>query len=154
MRKLIRRGLDAYEGRQERRDEEFAELLISGTEALGHRPTLKLFTIISGTLNLIYWICVLLFPRDILDAFETIGGLGDRLVAIVLVFVFGSGLWFAYSLFRFRYPDLEKDPIEEGVLSSFAHQENSYRRFRVWLMCVVFGVLNLLALAIVEGLRL
>jgi hypothetical protein len=154
MKDLIRRGLDAYEGRHEKRDEELADLLTSGTQALEHRPTLKLFAVGLGFLNLLYWVCVVFFPRDVRSAFMTVADVDDKVATVVVLIVFGTGMWLTYSLFRFRFPDLENSPASSDVFSSFQHQENSYRRFRVWLISVVGGVLNLLALAIVEGLRL
>jgi hypothetical protein len=152
MQNLIRRALDAYEGRQEKRDREFADIMAAGEQALEHRPTLKLFAIILGSLNLLYWISVVFFPGDVFSAFSAVGDISNKAVVLMISIVFGTGAWLTYSLFRVRFPDLENYAGSTGVFSSFAHQENSYRRFRVVLVSVAGGVLNLLALAIVGGL--
>jgi hypothetical protein len=137
-----------------RRDEEFADMLIRSTEALGNRRTLWLTTIVLGSLDLVCWIAVLFFSHSVRDAFLLVDDVSDQAAGAFIMMIFGMGLWLTYCIFRFRYPDLEVSPQLDDVFSSVTHQEHSLRRFHIWLVAVVGGVLNLLALAIVQGLRL
>jgi len=153
MRDWLRKRLDAYESRRERRDEELSELMISSVDAMDHRPTLKLFVYCLAGLNCLYWLSVLLVPNDVADAFSRVHEISDKVVATALAIVFGTGLWLTYAIFRLKFPDLEDAVTSDEVMSSFAYQQHSYRRIRIWMTAVAGGVLNLLALAVVEAIR-
>jgi len=152
MKDLIRKGLDAYEGRQERRDEEMAKVMIRHVDALSHRPTLKIYISVLAGIEILLWAAVLIRPFDVMAAFKKVGDVDDKLVAFFLAAVWGLGLWLTYSLFRLKFPDLEKVQQDDGVMSAFSAQENSVRKVRIWVLSVAGGVLNLIALAVVEGL--
>ncbi len=154
MKDWIRRHLDRFEDRQERRDEEFAALLIRGVDAMAHRPTLRLFIYILGGMNIMYWASVLLFPFDILDALKRVSDLSDKMGFITISMVFGTGMWLTYALFRLKFPNLEDADVPKGFMSAFERQEKSHRRFRIWIISVAGGVANLLALTITELIRL
>ena len=152
MKDLLRKGLDAYEDRHERRDEEFHRTMMHHVDALSHRPTLKIYIAVLAGIDLLLWAAVLIRPFDVMTAFRKVGNVDDKLVAFFIAVVWGLGMWLTYSLFRLKFPDLENSPKEKGVMSGFAAQENSTRKVRIWVVSVAGGVLNLLALAIVEGL--
>ena len=152
MKDLIRKGLDAYEGRQERRDEEMAKVLIRHVDALSHRPTLKIYISVLAGIEILLWAAVLIRPFDVMTAFKKVADVDDKLVAFFLAAVWGLGLWLTYSLFRLKFPDLEKVQQDDGLMSAFSAQENSVRKVRIWVLSVAGGVLNLIALAVVEGL--
>jgi hypothetical protein len=152
MKDLLRKGLDAYEGRRERRDDEFANLVIQNVDAMSHRATLKRYIYFLGGVNVILWAAVLLRPFDVLTAFNKIAGVDQKIIVVIIGFVFGAGTWLTYAIFRLKFPDLEQRKEGREVMTAFADQENSTRKTRVWLAAVVCGVLNLLALAITESL--
>ena len=80
MKDLLRKGLDAYEGRQERRDDEFAELVGRHVNAMSHRPTLKVYVTVLSVVNLIFWASVLIRPFDVLAAFNKVADVDEKLV--------------------------------------------------------------------------
>lgn len=127
-------------------------LLTSNVEAMSHRPTLKLYALVLGGVNLLFWVAVLVRPFDVQSAFTKISDVNDRLVLIVIGILFGIGMWLTYALFRLKFPDLEELSQSSDVMSSFADSEKTTRKIRVWVASVMGGLLNLLAMAIAFGL--
>ena len=104
MRDWIRARLDAYEGRLEQRDEEFAGLVSHHVNALSNRRTLKTYILILSSVNALIWLSVIVVPRDVAAGWTAATGVNDRLGAVVIAIVFGIGMWLSYSLFRLKYP--------------------------------------------------
>src|SRR5580765_2302706 len=120
MKDLLRKGLDAYEIRQERRDEDFAKVMIHHVDALSHRPTLKIYILVLAGIDILLWAAVLIRPFDVMTAFRKVADIDDKLVAFFLAAVWGLGLWLTYSLFRLKFPDLEKVQRDDGIMSAFS----------------------------------
>ena len=152
MKDLLRKGLDAYEKRQERRDEEFEAAVSQHVDALSHRPTLRIYIALLAGVDLLFWAAVLIRPFDVKTALNKVADVNDKLVALFLFMIWGIGLWLTYSLFRLKFPDLEDIHQDEGIMSAFSTQQNAMRKVRIWVLSVAGGVLNSLALAIVDGL--
>lgn len=150
LRDLLRKGLDAYEAKYERRDEEFANLVNRNVEALSNRRTLLIYVSILVTINALVWLSVLLFPLDIADAWATVSDLDDKLAFTLVAIIFGVGMWLTYALFRLKFPDLENPEFEKEVLASFHYSQHSTRRWRIWLTSVIGGIVNVLALFVAE----
>jgi hypothetical protein len=150
MRDLLNKGFEALGRRDERREEKWDALLTDHVEAMSHRPTLKKYVYVLGGINLLLWAAVLIRPYDVQTAFLKVSGVDDRLGMLVLTTIFGIGMWLTYALFRLKFPNLEESKCGDEIMASFAHQENAYRKVRVWVASVSGGVLNLLALAIAE----
>jgi hypothetical protein len=150
MRDWLRKRLDAYGESRERRDEEFAALVNSRIDALADRRILWLNIAILSFANLIVWLSVILFPADVLHAWQTVDNLDEKIAFTVLAITFGLGMWLTYSLFRLRFPDIENPRFDEEVFASFSYSLHSTKRWRIWLAAVVGGVLNALGLIFVE----
>ena len=65
MRDWIRARLDAYEGRYEQRDKEFAGLVSHHVNALSNRRTLKTYILILSSVNALIWLSVIALPKDV-----------------------------------------------------------------------------------------
>lgn len=152
MKKLIDKGFDALDRREERREERWNRILTNNVDAMSHPPTLKRYVSVLAGVDLLFWLAVILRPFDVLYAFEKVSEIEGKLVLFVLAGIFGVGMWLTYAVFRLRFPDLEKRDESTDVMSAFAHHENAARKVRIWVISVTGGVLNLLALAITEGL--
>lgn len=150
MRDLIRKGLDAAERCGEKKEEKIARVLDRHVDAMDDRSTLKRYIYVLGSLICLFWISVLIFPYEVYRAFEKVGNIDDRVVLMIVVMIFGVGMWFTYALFRVRFPDIENRKLGSEFLSWLEHQQNSFRRFHVWIVAVGGGVLNLLALFVFE----
>lgn len=150
MKDWLRKRLDAYEYRQERRDEEFASVLIHNIEAMSDRRTLRVFLAILTALNGFIWLSVILFPGDVKHAWAVVTNLDDKIAAVIIAMVFGLGMWLTYSLFRLKFPDLESPKFGDEVLASFNYSLHSTKRWRIWLVSVIGGVLNVLLLIFVD----
>ena len=150
VRNLLRKGIDKYEGRRERSDEEFANAINRNVEALSDRRTLTIHLAIVGTINLLIWLSVFLFPRDVDEAWETVSGVNNKITAVLIAIVFGLGFWLTYGLFRLKFHDLENKQFDNDILSSFHASEHSLKRYRVYLFSAIGGVMNVLLLIATE----
>jgi hypothetical protein len=146
IRDLIRKGLDKYEADREQRDDEFARLINRNVDALSDRRTLKLHLAIVGIITFLIWLSVLLFPRDVAEAWGKVSELDDKITAVIIAINFGLGFWLTYSLFRLKFPDLEQKRLDGEVFRSFRESEHSLKRYRVWLASTIGGVINVLLL--------
>lgn len=152
MRGLLNKGFEALGRREEKREARMDALLTSHVNAMSNRGTLNVYASVLGGISILFWVAVLLRPHDILAAFEKVGSVNDRLVGAVLALVFAIGMRLTYSLFRLKFPDLEDRSQAGDVMSSYADWERMSRNLSVWVASVSGGVINLLALAVTEGL--
>lgn len=150
MSKLLRRGLDAYENRRQRSDEEFAERLSHHVDALSDRPTLLIYLLTVGAVNALIWVSVLLAPTHVMRAWAVVNDLDDKIGASVIAIIFGLGMWLTYSLFRLKFPDLADPKFDDEFLASFHRSVHSTKRWRIWLVSVIGGILNVLLLVAME----
>lgn len=150
LREWLRKGLDAYEGRYERRDEEFASIVSRNVDALYNRRTLWFYLAVLSASNTFVWLSVIIFPRDIKRAWEVVTDLDDKIAFLIISIVFGLGMWLIYALFRLKFPDLENPNFNDEMLASFSYSLHSTKRWRVWLVSVIGGILNALLLIFVE----
>ncbi|MGH9819441.1 MAG: hypothetical protein ACRD43_04660, partial [Pyrinomonadaceae bacterium] len=74
----------------------------------------------------------------------------DKIAFVVIAIVLGLGMWLTYSLCRLKFPDLENPNFDDEVFASFNYSLHSTKRWRVWLIAVIGGVLNALLLVTVE----
>lgn len=151
MRDWIRNRLDEWEGRRERRDEQFAAIVSRNVEALSDRRTLKIYILVLGSINAFLWLSVLLFPRDVAKGWELATDVNDRVGAFMIAIIFVLGMWLTYSLFRLKYHDLENPNFEDEIFASQSYSDHSVKRWRIWLLSVIGGAVNLLVLLITEG---
>lgn len=131
---------------KEESDDRFAERLNENVEAMADRRYLLQYLFVLGTLNILLWLSVLIFPGDVRAGFGTVWDTNDKLAKVTLALVFGLGMWLSYSLFRLKFPDIEEQRLDSEVMGSFAYQEHSTKRWAVWLFSVVGGILNVLFL--------
>lgn len=135
--KFLRRQLDSYEGRFEKKEERYSSWVTRGMNALDDRPTLKRFFFVLLGLEVVYWCSVLFFPFSVLHVLEFVGEWSDKSLVLILGCVFGTGLYIAYVLFRFKFPDLEDGrPENEPVIGPTRNKLVSNGSF-------VFGSLRL-----------
>ncbi|MBX3291265.1 MAG: hypothetical protein KF881_00050 [Acidobacteria bacterium] len=147
IRKSLRKGLDKYEGHYEKKEERYWSWVSRGMNALDDRSVLKRFFFLLLGFEFLFWVFVLAFPNDVIEGFTILEQWSDRGVLLVVGIVFGTGLYISYVLFRFRFPDLESPKLDDGpVIGAYSKQEGNERKFRVWVISVVAGVFNVLAL--------
>ncbi|HYJ92186.1 MAG TPA: hypothetical protein VEV84_12820 [Pyrinomonadaceae bacterium] len=128
MRDWLRKRLDAWEGRQARRDEEFAALLNRNIDALADRRTRLIYLGILAVLNAFIWLAVIIFPRDIREAWATVNSLDERIGSVIIAIIFGLGMWFTYTLFRLRFYDLENPRFEQEMFVSYSYALHATKR--------------------------
>lgn len=127
-------------------DERTAANLNHALQRMADRTVLKRFFFVCLGLNVLIWISVLLFPRDVHGAFRSVHDASNKLSSTVLGLIFGIGMFLAYTIFRLRFPDIEEQDFNADVMATFAYQSRSTRRWRVWLVSTAFGVVNLILL--------
>ncbi len=150
MRDWIRKRLDGYEGRHEKRDEEFAAIWNGAVDAMSDRRTLWRFLGILATANSVIWLSVIIFPRNVSNAWSKVTDVNDKFGALVVAIIFGIGLWLTYSILRLRIPDVEDQTLDAEIFGSVTYHARANKRFFVWLFSTVGGVVNVLGIVIVE----
>lgn len=150
MKDWLSRRLEAWADRHDRRDEEFAALVGRNLDAMSDRRTLRSYVAILAAANAFVWLSVIVLPKDVGRAWDTVNDLDEKIGVAVIAIVFGLGMWLTYALFRLNFPDLEDPVFEKDVLASFNYSLHSTKRWRIWLVSVIGGVLNVLALIFLE----
>ena len=123
-------------------DDHIAEMLSHGVEAMADRRTLLLFIWILSSINLLIWASVLIVPADIRDGFDRVWGMSQQIGGVFIALVFGVGMWLSYALFRLKFPDIEEQRLDADVMGSFAYQSDSTKKYRVWLLSAIGGIVN------------
>lgn len=131
---------------KEESDDQFAERIGAQIDAMSDRKLLVKYLLVLGTVNLLIWLSALIFSDGVRDGFTRVWNTNNKLAMIVLALVFGVGMWLTYALFRLKFPDIEEQRLDAEVMGSFAYQSNSTKRWMVWLLSAVGGLVNLLLL--------
>jgi len=134
-------------------DDQVAETLSRSVDAMSDRRTLLRFIYILGTINLLIWASVLFVPAAVRDGFNRVWNVNQKISMIVLALVFGVGMWLTYALLRLKFPDIEDQRLDHSVMASFAYQSLSIKRFKVWSISAVGGILNVALLMIADIAR-
>jgi hypothetical protein len=148
MRDWLRSRLEDWGGRRNKRDEELAELLNRHVDALTDRRTRRIYLTILAVSNSLIWLSVLIFPKDIRRAWVTVTELDEKIGTVTIAIILGLGMCFIYILFRLKFPDLENPRFDDTVLTSYSYSLHSVKRWRIWLISVIGGVVNVLLLVI------
>jgi hypothetical protein len=137
--------------RMERDDNSrIADGLNRAVESLSDRRAIYRSLVVLGLSNLILWLGILIFPGTVRGAFERLIGLNGKIGVAALGIPLGIGLYFSYSLFRLKFPDIEEQNIESAPMGSFNYHTHSNKRWMIWFFSTVGGVLNLLLLILVD----
>lgn len=107
MKDWLSRRLEAWADRHDRRDEEFAALVGRNLDAMSDRRTLRSYVAILAAANAFVWLSVIVLPKDVGRAWDTVNDLDEKIGVAVIAIVFGLGMWLTYALFRLNFPDLE-----------------------------------------------
>lgn len=121
-----------------------AEAQRRGAESLSDRQCLGWFIRLSVAANIIMWLSVLIFPQFILEIVLLVFEFSNKFMMLLLGIPFGIGLWLAYGICLWIFPDVEDEKeLDSDVMASYGYQENSRRRWIVWLISSAFGFINL-----------
>lgn len=130
-------------------DSEIADRMNQAVELMADRSALYKMLGVSGVANLMAWAGVLLFLADVRQAFVKVNDIDPKIVVVMLGFLFGLGLFFAYGLLRLKFPDIEEQNMELAPMGTFNYNAHSNKRWMVWLFAVIGGVVNLLMMILV-----
>lgn len=148
MKNWLRKRLDNYEGRAESRDEAFAALVGRHIEAMSDRRSLRVYAVISASVNCLIWLSVLIVPRDVAFAWQKVFDLEPKIGGFVIAGIPGLGLLLTYSLIRLKFPDVEDVDLDSDVFSTLEYNAKANRRFWVWIFAATGGILNVIALVL------
>jgi len=130
----------------EEADERLAGNLNKVVDGIADKRNLIRLLLLCGFANLAIWLCVIIFPAAVRDAFNLVNEVSDKISKVTLAFPFGLGLFFAYSLFRLKFPVIEEQKLDSDMMASFQYQAHSLKRWWIWIFSVVAGILNVLLL--------
>lgn len=135
---------------EEKEEETLANNLSQAVDNMADRQFLFRFLLFCGSVNLIVWFCVVAFPETVRDSFILVNEVSDKISKATLAVPFGLGLFFAYSLFRLKFPDIEEQNLANDLMASYHYQSQSLKRWWIWLFSVIAGVLNVLLLIFIN----
>lgn len=120
---------------------ETASNMIEIVEALGYRQNIFRLLTFSAMVNLLIWVVAILFADRVYTVMSYV--VPDKIAAIVLGIPFAAGMFMAYCLFRLKMPTIEDNKhLDSDMMASFAYQSDSTKRWLVWIVSVVAGVVN------------
>ena len=134
--------------KQEKQDEETAQTLIDFAEELNSPFVAYRLLWRFLLINIIIWLLVLLFPNFFVRLFEILGN--GKLSMVLLGVPFGFGLYLAYIIFRIKIPDVEENKtLNSDLMGSLDYQTASNKRYFVWTLSILAGVLNIVFITII-----
>jgi hypothetical protein len=93
--------------------------------------------------NFLIWLIVLSAPEAVIVFYVSLGGVSSKLSNILFFVPVASGFMSAYSLFRWKFPDIEENRnLASGLMASFEYQNHSAKRYLIWLLSMIAGVSN------------
>lgn len=114
-------------------------------EALSERRTLVRFLVLCLAVNLAIWITTIVFADWVYAAMSRV--LPDKIGIAILGIPLGAGMYATYCLLRLRSPTIEDNKhLDSEMMASFTYQAESTKRWFVWLIAVIGGVVNVLLL--------
>src|SRR5688500_6633455 len=127
---------------KEHSDDRLAQKINANVEAMADRASLIRYVFVLSAINLLIWMSVLVFSGSVREGFGQVWQASDKIAKVVLGVVFGIGMWLTYSLLRLKFPDIEEQRLDSEVMGSFAYQADSTKRWMVWVLSAVGGILN------------
>lgn len=132
--------------KEDKNDAIIAEKISETVEGLSDKSLLKKLSIALIFGNILMWLIVFLYSKQIygiLDEFD-LARAGSKAKMILLSIPFGFGFWLAYCIFRWKFPTLEETSINSEIMGSYNQQTQSLQRFKVYLTCAAFGIIQTL----------
>ena len=133
-----------------KRDTEIAKNFSKAVDSMADRNILRRFLLIGVLTNFLIWSAVFLMPEKIYQGFSLVSSMSDK-IAIGLL---GIPLFFTaftvYALFRLKFPDIEEQKLDSEMMSTFAYQRNSAKRFWIWIGSFSVGIINTILLIVAD----
>lgn len=126
----------------EKEDTKIAKNYTAIVDSMAERKVLWRFFLIGILTNFLLWSAVFLMPEKIYQGFTLVSGLSDKLGMGLLAIPLFFTAFTVYSLFRFKFPDIEEQNLDSEMMSTFAYQSKSAKRFWIWVGSFAVGVIN------------
>lgn len=130
----------------EKEDTRIAKNYTAIVDSMEYRKMLWRLFLIGILTNFLLWSAVFLMPEKIYQGFTLVSGLSDKLGIGLLAIPLFFTAFTVYSLFRFKFPDIEEQKLDSEMMSTFAYQKNSAKRFWIWVGSFATGTVNTLML--------
>ena len=133
------------------RNEKFDQNLTRFVEDLGDVSRLRKVLYFTLIFHVISWLFVLLFSNIGVFLVDKFGGFTAKPVFFALSIPFFLGFASVYSIFRLKFPDMEENKhLNSDLMASLAYQNNSNKRWLLWLCAILAGLFNVALLIIVS----
>lgn len=138
--------------KQAKINEDFDQSISQFVEEMADNRVRRGFLILSGIVLSTGWLFVFLFSNLAVLLSEKFGGFTSKPVVIVLFVPFLAGFVFAYSVFRLKFPDMEDNKLlESDLMASLDYQNNSNKRWFLWIFSILAGLINVVLLILVSS---
>lgn len=134
----------------EKEDAKMAADFSSIVESMASRSILYRFIIIGSIINLISWGSVLFLADWVHQIFSLLNTFSNKLPMAIMGIPLMSTAFAVYSLFRLKMQDVEDNPFDSSMMSTYNYQSRSLRQWWVWIASFAAGALNVLLLLLVD----
>jgi hypothetical protein len=136
--------------KEERQNEDFDKVVSGLVGNLSDKIFLYRFLWISIALDLLIWLCVVIFHEAVGEAYARVFNLSGKIGIVVLGFPLMFGFFISYSLCRLKFPDIEENDLQSEMMASYNYQRHSLKRWYIWLFSILGGILNVVLLFMVN----
>ncbi len=113
--------------------------------------TIYHFLLFSIFANIVIWLVVLFFPSLIFTIGEY-ASISDKIYKWLVAIPFFLGTFFAYCLFRIKFPDVEdQQNLGSDLMSTYSFQSNATKHWKILLFSIAIGVINTGAIMLVDA---
>ena len=132
-------------------NENFEKNLTRFVEDMGDSSWLWKVLYFTVIFHILSWIFVIFFSKIEVFRANRLGGLTSKPVFISLSIPFFLSFALAYSIFRLKFPDMEENKtLDSDLMSSLEYQNNSNKRWILWMFSILAGLFNVALLIIVS----
>ncbi len=132
-------------------NEKFDQNLTQFVEDLKDVSWLRKVLYFTLIFHAVCWIFVLFFSNIGIFLADKFGGLTSKPVFLALSIPFFFGFTTVYSIFRLKFPDMEENKhLNSDLMASLEYQNNSNKRWILWLCAILAGLFNVVLLIIVS----
>lgn len=136
--------------KDEKRDEHIDKSITEIVEALSDKSVLYRFLRNCTVLNTIVWFVAVFFYEAANYYYLQIAGMSNEAGIGILLVPFFLGTFITYSLWRLKFPDIEDNNLQSGMMASYSYQSHSMKRWYIWFFSLVGGVANVILLCLVN----
>ncbi|MBX7172133.1 MAG: hypothetical protein K1X72_14305 [Pyrinomonadaceae bacterium] len=134
----------------EKENEKIANNFSKVVDSMTNKQIIWRFLLIGLSVNFLFWLAVLLIPELIYKGFHLVNIVSDKLSKGLLGIPLMLTTFTVYAIFRLKLPNIEDQKLDSELMASYAYQAQSTKRFWVWIISFMVGIINTLLLIMTD----